>query len=158
MEKTKCRKEPTRTEDGSSFFNRCLDQALRYLSLREHNRKELQTKLRTKDYDSQTIEAVLDSLSEDGSLSEERYVRSFVRSSNKRHPEGKSVMLMRLAQKGADRQVSERIVSEIYTPEYTVDLAAQARALLEKKGKASDERQLRFELSKLGFHSNEFAD
>ena len=155
MEKQNCKVEPTRTEDGSSFFNKCLDQALRYLTLREHNRKELQTKLRTKDYDVQTIEAVLDSLSEDGSLSEERYVRSFVRSSNKRHPEGKSVMLMRLAQKGADRQVSERIVSEIYTPEYTADLAAQARVLLEKKGKASDVRQLRFELSKLGFRPND---
>ena len=139
-------------EDGSSFFNRCLDQALRYLSLREHNRKELQTKLRTKDYDAKTIESVLDSLEEDGSLSEERYVRSFVRSCNKRHPEGKNVVLMRLAQKGADRQTAERIVSEIYTPEYTADLVSQAKAILEKKGRASDERQLRFELSKLGFH------
>ncbi|MDT3390536.1 MAG: recombination regulator RecX [bacterium] len=151
MEIQKSKVEPTRTEDGSSFFNRCLDQALRYLSLREHNRKELQIKLRTKDYDAKTIEAVLDSLEEDGSLSEERYVRSFVRSSNKRHPEGKSVVLMRLAQKGTDRQVSERVVTEIYTPEYTAELAAQARALLEKKGRASDVRQLRFELSKLGF-------
>ena len=155
MEKRKSKAEPTRTEDGSSFFNRCLDQALRYLSLREHNRKELQTKLRTKDYDSQTIEAVLDSLEEDGSLSEERYVCSFVRSSNKRHPEGKSVILMRLAQKGADRQTAERIVAEIYTPEYTADLASQAKAILEKKGRASDERQLRFELSKLGFRSSD---
>ena len=155
MEKRKSKVEPTRTEDGSSFFNRCLDQALRYLSLREHNRKELQTKLRTKDYDSQTIEAVLDSLEEDGSLSEERYVCSFVRSSNKRHPEGKSVILMRLAQKGADRQTAERIVAEIYTPEYTADLASQAKAILEKKGRASDERQLRFELSKLGFRSSD---
>ena len=66
MAKPDCfKKEPTQKEDGSSFFNRCLDQALRYLSLREHNRRELAVKLRKKDYDSKTIEAVLDSLEDD---------------------------------------------------------------------------------------------
>ena len=152
------KKEPTQKEGGSSFFSRCLDQALRYLSLREHNRRELAVKLRKKDYDSKTIEAVLDSLEDDGSLNEERYVRSFVRSSNRRHPEGKGVMLQRLAAKGADRNTSERIVSEIYTPEYTSELASQARDLIIRKGRATEENQIRFELSKLGFRNSDIID
>ena len=151
MKEIACNKEPTQKEDGSSFFNKCLDQALRYLSLREHNRKELAIKLRSKDYDQKTIESVLDFLEEDGSLNEERYIRAFVRSSNKRHPEGRSLVLRRLAAKGADRHISERVVSEIYTPEYTSELASQARDMILKKGKATEEHQIRFELSKLGF-------
>ena len=158
MKEIACNMEPTQKEDGSSFFNKCLDQALRYLSLREHNRKELALKLRKKEYDGKTIEAVLDSLEEDCSLNEERYIRAFVRSSNKRHPEGKSLILQRLAAKGADRHTSERVVSEIYTPEYTSELASQARDMILKKGKATEEHQIRFEMSKLGFHSTDIID
>ena len=158
MKEIACNMEPTRKEDGSSFFNKCLDQALRYLSLREHNRREIAIKLRSKDYDQKTIEAVLDYLEEEGSLDEERYIRAFVRSSNKRHPEGKSLVLQRLASKGADRYTSERVVSDIYTPEYTSELASQARDMVLKKGKATEENQIRFELSRLGFRSTDIID
>ena len=74
----------------------CADQALRYLSLREHNRRELSLKLENKGYGQDIINRTLDSLEEDGSLSEERYVEAYVRSSNRRHPEGRSVMMARL--------------------------------------------------------------
>ena len=158
MKEIACNMEPTRKEDGSSFFNKCLDQALRYLSLREHNRRELAIKLRSKDYDQKTIEAVLDYLEEEGSLDEERYIRAFVRSSNKRHPEGKSLVLQRLASKGADRHTSKRVVSDIYTPEYTSELASQARDMILKKGKVTEENQIRFELSRLGFRSTDIID
>ena len=151
MKEIVLKKEPTRKEDGSSFFSRCLDQALVYLGIREHNRFELSVKLKAKGYEKDIISKVLDSLEEDGSLSEERYVRSFVRSSNRRHPEGKSLILRRLAAKGADRNVAEQVVREIYTDSYTAELAEQARAQIVKKGRAKTEDEIRFEMAKLGF-------
>ena len=158
MKEIACMKEPTREEDGSSFFNRCLDQALRYLGMREHNRKELSVKLSEKGYDSAVIGKVLDQLENEGSLSEERYVRSFVISRNRRHPEGRNVMLQRLLQKGADRTVARDVVSEIYTPEYTSQLAAEARDLILKKNGDAGPAQLAFLLSKTGFRLSDIID
>lgn len=158
MEKIACRKEPTRKEDGSSFFSRCLDQALRYLTIREHNRKELSVKLSEKGYDNGTIGKVLDELEDEGSLSEERYVRSYVRSRCRRHPEGRSVMLRRLLQKGTDRNVAQNVLSDIYTSEYTAQLAAEARNLILEKNGDADSAQLRFLLSKLGFRLSDIID
>ena len=151
MKEIVLKKEPTRKEDGSYFFSKCLDQALVYLGIREHNRFELSVKLKSKGYEKDIISKVLDSLEEDGSLNEERYVRSFVRSSNRRHPEGKSLILRRLAAKGADRNVAEQVVREIYTDSYTAELAQQARAQIVKKGRAKTEDEIRFEMAKLGF-------
>ena len=143
--------EPTRKEDGSSFFNKCLEQALRYLGMREHNRKELLVKLSAKGYDSDVIGKVLDELEDEGALSEERYVHSYVQSCNRRHPEGRSVMFQRLMQKGADRTAAQNVLAEIYTPEYTARLAAEARARILEKHPDADPAQIRFLLSKCGF-------
>ena len=144
-------REPSSKEGGSSLFIKCQSQALLYLSMREHNRKELILKLKTKGYESDLIDSVLDSLEEDGSLSEDRYVRSFIRSSNKRHPEGKLLMARRLAAKGADRETANRVLSEVYTEEYIRALVSQARADIIRKGKAKTEEEIRFSLKKVGF-------
>ena len=145
------RKELSSKEGGSSFFQKCLNQAIVYLSIREHNRRELMTKLKAKGYDSETIEQTLDRLEENGSLSEERYVQSFIRSNNKRHPEGKTMVAQRLAAKGADRETARDILNQTYTKEYTRDLVAKARESIGRKGKANTEEDIRNSLLKLGF-------
>ena len=157
MREISINKEPSSKEGGSSLFIKCQSQALVYLSMREHNRKELILKLKTKGYESDLIDSVMDSLEEDGSLSEERYVRSFVRSSNKRHPEGKLVLSRRLAAKGADRDTSNQVLSEVYTDEYTRSLISQARSDIERKGKAKTEEEIRFCLKKLGFSNKDIS-
>ncbi len=157
MKEITCNREPSSKEGGSSLFIKCQNQALVYLGIREHNRKELFTKLRTKGYEVDLIDSVLDSFIEDGSLSEERYVRSFVRSSNKRHPEGRLVMARRLAAKGADKEVCEAVLSEVYTEQYTRSLVCQARETVERKGKARTEEEIRFCLKKLGFSNKDIS-
>ncbi len=144
-------KKELSAKDGSSFFQKCLNQALTYLSIREHNRRELTTKLKAKGYDSETIDKVLDSLVEDGSLSEERYVQAFIRSNNRRHPEGRSLISQRLAAKGADRETVRRVIAETYTRDYTKALIAQARETIARKGRATTEEEIRAALQKLGF-------
>ena len=149
------KKEPSGKKGGSSVSRTCRDQALVYLSMREHNRRELALKLRTKNYSSDEIEKTLDELEDDGLLSEVRYVQAFVRSNNKRHPEGRILVLQRLATKGADRDISRQTVDEIYTGGDTASLVSQARARILKKGRAETEEEIRFELKKLGFSNND---
>lgn len=146
--------------DGSSFFEdtlpKCKNQALVYLTMREHNRKELELKLKTKGYGKDTIEETLNALTDDNSLSEERYIRSFIRSSNRRHAEGKTNMIQRLLAKGADKSTALTIVNEVYgDEEYVQLLLEEALKNLQKKGKAENKEQLRFCLMKLGFSSSD---
>lgn len=136
----------------------CTGQALVYLSMREHNRRELALKLKTKGYSSNVIEQTLDSLEDDGSLNEERYIQSFVRSNNRRHPEGKSMLSQRLAAKGTDRNKVKVVLDGIYDREYTKELIEKAKASLEKKGKATSDEELRANLMKLGFSSSDLSD
>jgi regulatory protein len=136
-------KEPIpATGTGSIFFN-CQQQALRYLSLREHNRAELSQKLLAKGYESQVVEAVLASLVEEGSLDEARYVQSFVRSNNKRHPEGKALLLARLCAKGADKAVAKEVLEKMYDEAYTAALvtAAYEKLATKRVGKRVDLRE-----------------
>jgi SOS response regulatory protein OraA/RecX len=151
MKEISTNREPSSKGEGSSVFIKCQNQALVYLGIREHNRKELSLKLKTKGFDDGTIKKTLDSLEDDGSLSEKRYVRSFVTSSNKRHPEGKLMLQRRLVAKGADRESSSTVLDELYTIEYTTALVVQAKASIERKGKAQTEEDIRFCLKKLGF-------
>lgn len=153
------KKELSTKGDGSSFFQNtqaeCTRQAVTYLTIREHNRKELALKLKTKGYSSDVIESTLDALEDNGSLSEVRYVQSFVHSNNRRHPEGKGLVAQRLAAKGADRNVSRKVLDEIYDCEYTAEMVEKARLSIAKKGKAGTEDEIRACLMKLGFSSSD---
>lgn len=128
----------------------CIEQALRFLSLREHNKAELKTKLKAKGYEDSTINTTISFLIKDGSLDEERYIRVFVRSNNKRHPEGKSILYQRLLQKGADREKVREVLEDIYTEEYTRELTQEAKEKLIKRGKATDSQALKALLYKAG--------
>ncbi len=156
MEKN-TRKEPVPKGVGSPFFM-CRQQALRYLGLREHNRSELGTKLLGKGFEDGLVDSVLDDLVDDGSLSERRYVESFVRSSNRRHPEGKSLVMARLAAKGAERPVCSEVLDEMYGDyEYASSLVRQAYSRIVSKacskGKPLSSYEIRQALAKLGFSS-----
>ncbi len=147
------KKEPIPISGTGSIFFNCEQQALRYLSMREHNKSELRQKLLNKEYDAEIVESVLDSLVLDGSLSEERYVRSFVRSNNKRHPEGKSLVLARLCAKGTDKVVAKEVLEEMYDAEYTRTLVCMALERVSKKATSNglSSYETRAKLFKLGF-------
>ena len=158
MENNAKKNEPSGKKGGSSVSGTCRDQALVYLSMRDHNRRELVLKLSTKAFSPDEIEKTLDELEDESLLSEARYVQSFVRSNNRRHPEGKFLVSQRLAAKGTDREVSRQVLDEIYTREYTSSLVEQARAQILKKGKAGSEEEILFELKKLGFSNYDVAN
>ena len=115
-------------------LNKCIDQALRYLSIREHNKRELMLKLHEKGFDSDIIIRTLDLLESDGSLSEQRYIEAYVRSSNKRHPEGKSMVMARLLAKGVNRSVCSETLDIIYNDDYVCALIARASEKKDRNG------------------------
>ena len=160
MEQQK-REEPISRRVGSPFFI-CQQNALRYLSIREHNKAELKNKLLKKGYEVSLIDEVLSSLIEEDSLSEKRYVETFVRSSNKRHPEGKSILMARLMSKGANKAVSQEVLDAIYNDEYVFSLLETAYNNLSKKSKSKTNKSstpncfnIFNELMKLGFSSSQ---
>lgn len=104
----------------------CVIRAERYLAIREHNRAELNEKLKQKNYSQKTVDNALEYLIQNGELSEQRYIDAFVRSNNSRHPENKAIVFQRLIQKGADKDLSREILNGIYTEEFTQSLLEKA--------------------------------
>lgn len=85
------------------------DAGLRALAGREHSMLELRRKLFQKGHDAAVIDAVLARLADDGSLSEERFVESFVRSRLSRG-DGPIKIRLGLSQRGIpDRLASDAI-------------------------------------------------
>ena len=134
-------------------FNDCLNRAEGLLAIREHNRAELAAKMKDRGFCDSVIDEVLTFLIDENLLSEERYIMRFISSSNKRHPEGKSVMLARLLQKGADKDVAKKILDEVYSEEYVCELIKNAieKKIKKNKGDKIDENKLFTALTKAGF-------
>lgn len=85
--------------------------AMNLLARREHGHVELARKLRLRGADAEMIEVELQRLTEDGLLSEERYLESYIRS---RANEGRGPMRIReeLTQRGLERAAVERALGE----------------------------------------------
>lgn len=133
----------------------CIEQAERFLVLREHNRNELIIKLKNKGFDIVIINQTIDFLIKTNELNEERYIRSFIRSNNRRHPEGKSVVFQRLLQKGAEKNLSKEILDEVYTAEYEQELLNDATENVIRKSGNRMEEQLLYKVVKSGFKLSE---
>ena len=133
----------------------CIEQAERFLALREHNRNELIAKLKNKGFDIVIINQSLDFLIKNDELDEESYIRSFIRSNNRRHPEGKSVVFQRLLQKGAEKNLSKEILDEVYTPEYEQELLNNATDNAIRKSRNKSEDHVLYKVVKSGFKLSE---
>jgi len=96
---------------------RCKVKALDALARREHSKKELELKLRLKEYPQLIIEEVLDELEESKLLSDERYALSFIRSRQRRNPEGRMMLQRRLQQKGVERNLATEVIDHYFNEE-----------------------------------------
>ena len=142
-------KEKAEISLKESSFSDCLGKAEMLLSMREHNRRELSTKLAERGYGKEIIEKTIRLLESENLLNEERYIRSFVASSNKRHPEGKNILLGRLLQKGAKKEEAVSILNEIYTEEYVEELVK--KAIRKRIRKDNDMNKTILALTRSGF-------
>lgn len=85
--------------------------AMNLLARREHGHVELARKLRLRGADAEMIEVELQRLTDDGLLSEQRYLESYIRS---RANEGRGPMRIReeLTQRGLARELVEYALAE----------------------------------------------
>lgn len=101
--------------------------AMDLLARREHGRVELTRKLRQRGAADELIDAALDRLTEQGLLSEARYLHSFV-ASRARGGHGPLRIREELAQRGLPREAIEQALSEA-----EIDWHEQLRAVWQRK-------------------------
>ena len=101
--------------------------AMDLLARREHGRVELTRKLRQRGATDELIDAALDRLAEQGLLSEERYLHSFV-ASRARGGHGPLRIREELAQRGLPRDAIEQALNEA-----EIDWNEQLRAVWQRK-------------------------
>ena len=135
--------------------SRCRFKAMDYLARREHGRKELAMKLQQKDFHTDIIHEQLDRLEAEKLLSDERFAAQFVVSRQRKNPEGQSVLVMRLVQKGIDRRLAEHVVADWFSDEAAVMDAIQRAANRNIRKAETDKTRLSAELRKKGFSASE---
>lgn len=84
--------------------------AVRLLAGREFNTFEMRERLAGREYDAETVTAVIRQLKRDNYLSEERYAEAFLRS-RLRRGEAPWLAARKAIQKGADQQVLEAVLA-----------------------------------------------
>jgi regulatory protein len=104
----------------------CREQALQYLTRREHTSLELKQKLLKKNYSQAHITQVLETLIHQDLLSEYRYAQSFILSRQRKNPEGKSLLRQRLLAKGVNHEDAERALEEAFSEELLVEAVSKA--------------------------------
>lgn len=92
----------------------CYDKALYLLSLREHSKGELRDKLKAKGYNREEIDSSISRLAAEGLQSDTRFCESFLRSRLRKNPEGKAILVLRLCEKGIERDVASKAVREYF--------------------------------------------
>ena len=90
------------------------DKALYLLSVREHTRKELETKLSAKGYQKEDMKEALDRLEEENMLNERRFCESYIRSRLRKNPEGKTIIIQRLIEKGVPSALAHSETAEYF--------------------------------------------
>jgi regulatory protein len=92
------------------------DQALRYLSRRQHSRLELFRKMRQKGYRAEIINHALDELEKIDLVNDEEFARLYILNELRMRPQGRILLFHKLSQRGISRELSESLVTK-YLPE-----------------------------------------
>lgn len=109
------------------------DYAFKLLSYRPRSIRELQDRLKKKDYSSKVTSKVVKNLKRLKFLNDKEFARMWVESRIKTRPMGRYRLYQELIQKGIDRELTEEALSN-YKEEKEIELA---RELVQKKLKSS---------------------
>ena len=93
------------------------DKAVDLLSRREHTRKELESKLKEKGFGDEDIEEAVTTLISEGYLSDERFAEVYIRFRIRKAAEGRSILIMRLTEKGVPKSLASSMVNKAWEEE-----------------------------------------
>ncbi len=130
------------------------NQAIKYLTIREHSRWELEQKLLKKSEDRAEITKVLDRLESEKFLSDERFCESFLRSRIRKNVEGKAILIMRLKSKGVNASLAKEVV-ESFFEEHEELIKTAVSKKYQKVVKAKGEEKAKIMLYQKGLSSVE---
>ena len=112
------------------------DKALSLLSVREHTAKEIMRKLSDKGLPKDESGWAIARLISQNYLSEERFAESYIRSRLKKTAEGKSLLKMRLCEKGTPSSIADEYLSYAWDEKaYIPSLKKEYNSLCSKKGR-----------------------
>lgn len=130
-------------------LQRAKDQAMRYLSIRPHSRRELVQKMFRKGYRSEIIHQALDRLQEIDLVNDRQFAKLFIQNELRLRPVGRALLKKKLIEKGIPREMYESILSEMYTEEAELEIAGNLAAKFLRmnsrfEGKKLREKMVRF--------------
>lgn len=143
-------------EEGLVFLNSlnrihlCRKKSIELLSYREHSSFELINKLKQRDFKQIEIDKVLAQLTEKNYINDRRFTEVFITSRLRKKPEGKSMIIKRLMQKGISYSISNEVYSEIVDEFMEMEITQKA---FEKQNKkyANNTDKLINSMLRLGF-------
>lgn len=97
----------------TSLRGKALDRVYGYLSFRDRSVHEVRDYLRRKEYDAGLIDAVVDELTANKILDDERFTRAWVADRQEVQGHGRRRLQQELRQKGIDRELADRVLSEL---------------------------------------------
>ena len=108
----------------------CFDQAMKYLSMRLHSAKELQTKLMRREYGQTIVASVLEDLQRLGYLDDARFAKTKALSAAENKHHGRRRAMMELRKAGVKSDVADKALDDVYE---STDMLAAARMLASKQ-------------------------
>jgi regulatory protein len=129
------------------------DQAMRFLSLRQHSCMELGKKLRNKGFSSHTIEQTIKDLKKIKLLDDAQFAELYIDNEMQLRPVGKRLLRQKLVQRGVSAEIFEPLLDKYFYKETELKIA---RTLIQKftkthpkdRGQKFTEKLIRFLQSK----------
>lgn len=112
-------------------FERYVGLVLRYLGVRSRSEKEIRDYLVKKQASLEMIEAIIKKLYEYKLLNDETFARSWIRARARSRPRGKRLLAMELKQKGIEKELIDKVLSE--EDEEVPDELTQAKQLIARR-------------------------
>jgi regulatory protein len=122
-------------------IDRAVAAAMRALEQRLQSRRELQTRLLRKGFDSETTDAALERLAGYGYLNDERFAEVWIENRLAHRPRGKRMLEQELRQKGVDRQIVEETVAGMEIDDRAAALELAQKRLRSVQGLPPDEQK-----------------
>ncbi|KXS50196.1 regulatory protein RecX [Halanaerobium congolense] len=104
-------------------FSQARNKAFKLLSYRERTIKEIEDRLRKKDFEEEIIKAVVDFLLEKDYLNEERFAEMWIRSRKKHHPRGRKLIYKELKNKGVNQRIINNALNQYLSNQEELEMA-----------------------------------
>lgn len=134
------------------------ERALSLLARREHSRKQLADKLSQREFSGSVVEAALNELEREGSLSDRRFAEEWVEARLRRTPNGVGWLRAALQQRGVSRDVAEPAIRRVAERNPELFDSAAERALSRLLRTDRDSLSLKQKLHRRGFSPAEIRE